>query len=340
MDLRIKAVNGNNVLYVENTNEEFSLFDGKLYKSIYNARFAKLISKRLLLLTIIVPLTGCSISNNVEAIPDDDVIYVSINQDNMISQVPLEEYLVGVVAAEMPASFGEEPLKAQAVAARTYALNKIAQGYILETTTFHQAYITEDEMRTLWGKDYDKYYNLVKKAVDSTIGEVLTYNNKLIDALYHSSNPGRTSNSEDYYTNNIPYLRSVESKYDYLMDNNHTYKYSLDEFKKALNIEDLTLNIGTNTIDNTVVLDVNLNGTTVSGTYLRSKLGLRSAYFSITVYNDEVIVNTKGYGHGVGMSQYGAYGMGMNGYNYSEILHHYYTDVELVNYNNDITYSK
>ncbi len=340
MDLRIKEINGNNVLFIENTNEEFSLFDGNLYKSIYNARFAKLISKKLLLLTIIVPLSGCSISNNVEAIPDGDVIYVSISRDNVITQIPLEEYLIGVVAAEMPASFGLEPLKSQAVAARTYALNKVSLGFVLETTTFHQAYITESEMRTLWGKDYDKYYNIVKDAVETTEGEVLTHNNKLIDALYHSSNPGRTSNSEDYYTNEIPYLRSVESKYDYLINNSHTYKYSIEEFKKNFDINDLTLNIDTNTVDNTIVLEVNINGVSLSGSYFRSKLGLRSAYFTITIVNDEVIVNTKGYGHGVGMSQYGAYGMGMNGYNYKEILHHYYTSVELVNYNNDITYSK
>ncbi len=340
MDLRIKEVNGNNVLYIENTNEEFSLFDGNLYKSIYNARFAKLISKKLLLLTIIVPLSGCNISNNVEAIPDDDVIYVSINHDNTVTQVPLEEYLIGVVAAEMPASFGEEPLKAQAVAARTYALNKVSLGYTLETTTFHQAYITDEEMRTLWNKDYDKYYNLIKNAVNDTSGEVLTHNNKLIDALYHSSNPGMTSNSEDYYSNEIPYLRSVESKYDYLINNNYTYRYSVDEFKKMLNIEDFTLNIETNAIDNTIVLEVTINGVGVSGSYMRSKLGLRSAYFNITVFNNEVVINTKGHGHGVGMSQYGAYGMSMNGYKYKEILHHYYTNVELVNYNNDITYSK
>ncbi len=340
MDLRIKEINGNNVLYIENTNEEFSIFDRQFYKSIYNARFAKILSRQLLLLTVVVPLAGCSVSKNIDVIPDDNIIYVSLNQDSSVSQIPLEEYLIGVVAAEMPASFGAEPLKAQAVAARTYALNKISQGIVLETTTFHQAYITEDEMRQIWGKEYEKYYNIVKDAVNSTNGEVLTYKKTLIDALYHASNPGRTTNSEDYYKNEIPYLRSVESKYDYIMNNNYTYRYSIEDFKKVFNIDDFELNIEYNSIDNTVITNISINGVMIPGASVRSKLGLSSAYFSINVYNGEVIIISKGNGHGVGMSQYGAYGMGINGHNYKEILHHYYTDVELVNYNIDVTYSK
>ncbi len=340
VDYRIKKVNGNNVLYVVNTNEEFSIFDSKLYKSIYNARFAKIISKKLTILTIIVPLAGCSVTTNVEAVPEGEIIYVSINEADGISEIPLDDYLIGVVAAEMPASFGTNALKAQAVAARTYALNKVAQGVILEITTLHQAYITEEQMRTLWGSDYDKYYKIVRKAVYDTTGEVLTYNSKLIDALYHASNPGMTSNSEDYYTDEIPYLRSVVSDYDYSMENSYTYTFQINDFKRFLNITDDEIIIEHNTIDNSIVLNMNINGTTYSGSYLRSKLGLRSAYFSIEVSDKEVIIESKGHGHGVGMSQYGAYGMSMNGHNYKEILHHYYTGVELVNYNNVTTYSK
>ena len=147
-----------------------------------------------------------------------------ISQSGQVIRLPLEQYLVGVVAAEMPVAFPLEALKAQAVAARTYTLRRIGirpagdnshpQGDICTDHNHCQAWIDKGEMQKRWGKSYDENYRKILVAVAQTTGQAIYYNNALIDPVYHSTSNGRTENSEDVWGTKVPYLRSVASGWD------------------------------------------------------------------------------------------------------------------------------
>ena len=249
--------------------------------------------------------------------------------DGSILNIELEEYLIGVVAAEMPASFNIEALKAQAVVARTYTLNSIKNGKKLTDTTSTQVYKSNNELKQLWGNSYEKYYKKIKEAVSNTNGKAIFYNNEYIDAVYHSTINGFTESSENVWGNSIPYLKSVESSWDKNVSSyEKTVEISLEEFYEVLELdmlEPLTFEIIHN--DSGRVRNIIINGKSISGTEFRTILKLRSADFRIELVNDKVIITTYGYGHGVGMSQYGANEMAKLGYNYSQIIKHYYTGV-------------
>ncbi len=238
----------------------------------------------------------------------------------------LEEYLIGVVGSEMPASFNIEALKSQAIAARTYALNKINNNQTVTDTTKDQVYKDNNQLKSLWGEGYDKYYQKVKQAVSETEGLVLTYDNKLISAVYHSTSNGFTENAEDVWGNSVPYLKAVSSTYDknassYLRQS--TFNYSDIDI---LNL-DSYINIVRDSSGN--VIQITVDNNVYTGVEFRNLLGLRSTDFDIIINNNTIEITTKGYGHGVGMSQYGANGMANNGYNYNQILKHYYTGVAI-----------
>lgn len=257
-----------------------------------------------------------------------DIIY----EDEVVN-LDLEEYVTGVVACEMPASFEIEALKAMAVAARTYALYKIEtnSNYKLSTTTKDQCYITIDSMKKKWGNDYDKYYNRIKTSVEDTKNEKMTYNNKTIIAFYFSISNGYTENCENVFSQKLDYLKSVDSKWD----SNYSYKEKTVEFdeKDFLNklgiSDDRIKSIDIDRSSTNRVNCITINGKEYRGTRFRSLLGLRSTDFEITNDNSKVYINTKGYGHGVGMSQYGANEMAKNGFTYDEILKYYYTGIEI-----------
>lgn len=274
--------------------------------------------------------------SNVDNNSNNNVTQPSVHQETMISvrrsngstiNISLEDYVVGVIAAEMPASFNSEALKSQAVVARTYALKAKSTGKILTDTVSTQAYIDENEMRNKWGSGYDTYHNKIKNAVESTRGEYLTYNGSYIEALYHSTNNGKTESSLDVFGNYYPYLISVSSEFDksassYL----RTTSMDINTFSSKLGID-----LNTNSIievisytDGSNIKEINIGGKTFTGKNVRESLGLRSADFDISVDGNNINITTRGFGHGVGMSQYGANGMANAGYNYQGILSHYY----------------
>ncbi len=259
--------------------------------------------------------------------------YVTIyRKKGTVEQIELEEYLVGVVAAEMPASFNSEALKAQAVLARTYALKKISKGEKLTDTVSTQAYIDKNEMQNKWGNEYSKYYNKIVSAVNSTKGQVVKYNGNYIEALYHSTSNGKTENAKEVWEQDIPYLKSVDSSWDkkttsYLKIENKEFNTLMKvlgiNFDKNTNIEILSRD------ESGRVSEVKVADKTYTGVEFRTLLNLRSADFDISVTDNGVEIITRGYGHGVGMSQYGANEMAKLGYNYKNIINHYYTNVKI-----------
>ena len=244
----------------------------------------------------------------------------------------MTDYLIGVVSSEMPASFNLEALKAQSVLARTYALKAKQTGKKLTDTVSTQSYIDIDQMKNKWGNSFNTYYNKIKNAVENTNEEYLSYNGNYIEALYHSTNNGKTESSLDVFGNYYPYLISVSSEYDknassYL----RTINMPLDTISNKLGLNlnnDSVISILSYT-DGGNIKEININGNNFSGKKVRELLGLRSADFDISISDNNANITTRGYGHGVGMSQYGANGMANAGYSYKDILSHYYPGTTL-----------
>lgn len=249
-----------------------------------------------------------------------------------IINLNMTDYLIGVVSSEMPASFNLEALKAQSVLARTYALKAKQTGKKLTDTVSTQSYIDIDQMKNKWENSFNTYYNKIKNAVENTNGEYLSYNGNYIEALYHSTNNGKTESSLDVFGNYYPYLISVSSEYDknassYL----RTINMPLDTISNKLGLNlnnDSVISILSYT-DGGNIKEININGNNFSGKKVRELLGLRSADFDISISDNNANITTRGYGHGVGMSQYGANGMANAGYSYKDILSHYYPGTTL-----------
>lgn len=271
--------------------------------------------------------------NEVSEVVVDNNIYVSVRRsDGRVVSLELEDYVTGVVGAEMPALFNSEALKAQAVIARTYALKANSMGRTLSDNESTQSYKDNGELAGIWGSNYSSYYSKIKDAVNSTKGIYLTYNGNYIEAVYHSTSNGRTEDSSNVWGNSYPYLVSVDSVYD---NSNPSFSIS-----KSFSYSDISSKLGINVSSNTEfnilgytsggrVSSISVDGTEFSGVSFRSMLGLRSADFDIVKNDEGVVITTRGYGHGVGMSQYGANGMGKAGYSYSDILLHYYPGVSI-----------
>lgn len=259
---------------------------------------------------------------------------VDILRDGKIETLDLEEYIIGVVAAEMPASFEKEALKAQAVASRSYALfkkNNNRGSYDLTDDTNTQSYIDEGEMQKKWGSDYEKYYTKIKDAVLDTKGQVATHRGEIIEALYFSMSSGMTQDAEMVFGAKEDYLKSVISEYDNETLRNFKVEknFGLEEFKTLLNlscdeikIDDITRN------ESDYVSSMTICDKRFTGIEMRQILSLRCAAFDIDI-DDNITITTYGYGHGVGMSQYGANGYAKAGYTHEEILKHYYQNIEI-----------
>ena len=255
-----------------------------------------------------------------------------------IEKVPLEEYVVGVVAGEMPASFEEEALKAQSVASRTYVLKKMINNtdgeYDVVDTVSNQVYLDEDELKDKWGDNYTKYINKVREAVNETSMEYLEYEGEIIDAMYFSTSNGYTEDSGVVFQKSLPYLQSVESEWDEEVAKAFytSESMSLQEFYERLGLEyeeELVVEVLERSESNRVV-SLKINDVEFKGIDVYNKVGLRSCDFEFVLVGNNVEINTKGYGHVVGMSQYGAQGMAKEGYTYKEILEHYYVGTDLV----------
>lgn len=257
--------------------------------------------------------------------------------NDTIENIDLEEYLIGVLAAEMPASFHEEALKAQAVASRSYALYKMnhntGNSYDILTNVTNQSYITKEEMKEKWGKDYEFYLNKITNAVKDTQKEVMYYDNQVIEAFYFAMSNGTTEDAQSVFSENLPYIKSVESSWDNETLKNFIVKQSFtkQKFCELLNLISCnTINIDNINRSNTGrVNKITINNQEFLGTEIRSKLNLRSTDFNMEIEQENINITTKGYGHGVGMSQYGANGMAKEGYTYKEILNYYYKDITI-----------
>jgi len=262
-------------------------------------------------------------------------INVKNTKTNTIESLELEEYIIGVVAAEMPASFQEDALKAQAIASRTYAIYKMNNSneeYDVVTDVSNQSYITIDNMKDKWKEDFNLYYEKIKNAVLDTKGKVMTYNNEVIESYYFAMSNGYTESASLVFSEDRDYLESVESSYD-----NKTIKNFevIKEFDTKDFCEKLEINCNDIIISNIKRSETNrvnyitINNTTFKGTEFRTKLSLRSTDFQIENKDSKIIITTRGYGHGVGMSQYGANGMAKDGYSYEEILKYYYKNIKI-----------
>ncbi|MBM7551743.1 stage II sporulation protein D [Thalassobacillus pellis] len=255
-----------------------------------------------------------------------------------VETVPLEDYVARVVASEMPADFEMEALKAQALAARTYIVKHYTSGEKVSgkadvtDTVQHQVYKNTQELRNLWKEDFEEKMTKINSAVKNTAGEILTYKNQPIFAAFFSTSNGFTENSEDYWPNPIPYLKSVESPWD---ENSPKF---LDQ--KVISVQDAEAKLGVDfpqNINNTKITltdskrvnNITVGGETLSGREVREKLELRSTDFTIDKKDGHLIFTTRGYGHGVGMSQYGANGMAKQGKDYKDIVKHYYKGTEI-----------
>ncbi|MEH6942837.1 stage II sporulation protein D [Bacillus sp. JJ722] len=274
---------------------------------------------------------------------DQSVVEVAVlrSADNKVSKLPLEKYIVGVVAAEMPAEFELEALKAQALTARTYIVNhmmngssnKALKGADVTDTVDDQVYKSDDELKAQWGADYNWKYKKVAQAVLETEGQIITYGGKPITATFFSTSNGFTENSEAIWPSPYPYLKSVESPWDKQSPKFYDRKVvSVEQFEKSLGVNIKDKNSIGSIIKRTPgkrVASVKINGKVISGKDVREKLGLRSSDFSWERKGDSIIITTKGYGHGVGMSQYGANGMAKEGKNYEQIVKHYYSGIQI-----------
>lgn len=304
-------------------------------------------------LVVVTPVLHAELSESEEPaepltiIPGavDSAETVRVLDGDTVKKMTLAEYLVGVVRAEMPATFEREALRAQAVAARTYTLYKIENGGnhgdtadVCTDSTCCQAYISEEAARANWGSHADDYEAKIEDAVYSTDGQAILYDGQPILAAFHSSSPGQTRSAGEVWLNDLPYLQSVSSpeKGDAIPNYYSRVEFTAAEFKKkvlaAYPEADLSGSIGSwlcNAVTDSSgsIVTVKVGGVTTKGGSLRSALGLRSACFEWEVQDKKLVFFVTGFGHGVGMSQYGANQMAKDGSDYREILTHYYTGV-------------
>ncbi len=264
-------------------------------------------------------------------------VRVKREETNTVEVVPFEDYVVGVLAGEMPVNFELEALKAQAVAARTYVMKKMSdnknEDYDIVDTVQNQVYINDEELKNKWKDKYQERINKVKQAVLETKSEYLSYNGKVIEAFFFSTSVGKTENSEEVFKQALPYLRSVDSTWDEEVSPvfNDSKEYSLQEFFERLNLK-YSDQVNVEILDTTStgrIKKIKINDKKFTGSEVYKSLNLRSTFFNINQVGSNVIINTKGYGHGVGMSQYGALAMAKKGYKYDEILKYYYQNVQI-----------
>lgn len=292
------------------------------------------------LLVIIIPFLFVNIFVKTDEIKfkymTNNIIRVKDEKTGVITEIPFEEYIKGVVASEMPATFELEALKAQAVASRSYAMYQMTatkdKEYDVVNTTANQVYLTDEQLKENWKEKYSENINKIKKAIAETSGEYLTYNGEVANAMFFSTSVGATENSEEVFVTALPYLRSVDSVWDEASPKyTDTYTFTLEDFYQKLNLP-FNQNLKVEIISKTStgrIKTLKINGEEIQGRDFASKLNLRSNYFEIIQNENNITITTKGFGHGVGMSQYGANGMAKEGYKYDQILKHYYQNTEI-----------
>ena len=279
--------------------------------------------------------------------PPGITVHLYLKEEKKTIPLDLEEYVKGVVAAEMPAEFGLEALKAQAVAARTVTVRRMKRfggtGYptvpgadLSNDVGDSQAWLSRKQLIAKWGLwGYRRYWRKINVAVEATAGLIITYDGRPIDALYHSTSGPRTANAEEIWGTSVPYLKSVPCPFG-----QHSPRYQQE---KVFTVQELLSALGMvgerpaggfvlRTLKRTPsgrVHTMQIGAEVFPGTELRSRLGLASTNFTVHLRDGKVVFTTVGNGHGVGLCQYGADGMAQAGKTFQEILHYYYQGVEL-----------
>lgn len=288
----------------------------------------------LLIVIILIPVSLISFPKKTNfSMPEDDGllekkdIYVNYNDNKLL----LDDYVYGVVGAEMPATFSKEALKAQILAARTFTLNKLIKNPDYIFSNNDQAYYSDTELQSRWQDKYQEYSDYIKTLIKETEEEIIIYNNKPIEAFYFAMSNGYTSSAKEVFGINEDYLISVTSELENesLAKFKQEKEFNYNEFIQKL---DLSIPITISNIErdeSNRVKSIIINNKTFTGVEIRKKLDLRSTDFNIYLLNDKIKIETKGYGHGVGLSQYGANELAKQGYNYKEIIKHYYNNVEI-----------
>ena len=274
------------------------------------------------------------------AVHHDRDVTLTIQDGGTTEQMTLERYLTGVVRGEMPASFEMEALRAQAAAERSYVYYQLAAGR--KDHTCCSAYLSETAAREKWGGDFAPWNTRVEQAVSDTDGQVVLYNGRPILAVFHSSSAGRTAAAGDVWSGDLPYLVSVDSPEGEETVPNYysTVTFTAAEAKEKLLAAHPELKLS-GTPDRWFgaaaengsgrVETVSVGGTDIEGTELRRIFGLRSACFTVAADSESVTFRVTGYGHGVGMSQYGANQLAREGKTWQEILEWYYTGATVGN---------
>ena len=276
------------------------------------------------------------------------VIKLLHTASNTVEEIGLDTYLLGVVSAEMPASFEEEALKAQAVVARTYTIYTIEHNGqkhdgadVCDSSKCCQAWISKEDRLNKWdAKLQDEYWSKIENAVNSTAGKVITYEGDVIDAFFHSNSGGKTEVPVNVWGgSNYPYLQTVETAgEDAYSQYSSEVLITKDEFEKKIKQRHENFQIHYDDEDAIKVLEyteanrvktIKVGNLKLSGVEIRTLLGLKSAQFEVSVEKEKIRFVVKGYGHGVGMSQTGADSMAKSGANYEEIIKHFYSNVQI-----------
>lgn len=290
-----------------------------------------------------------------EVVFDDDIsepyLVLDINS-GQVMEVPVREYVIGAVCAEMPASFEPEALKAQAVAAHTYAerqrrisrnspKKELCGADFSNDTSKYQGYFTDSQIKHYFGENYDEYYGKISAACDEVVDCILTYQDEPIIAAFHSMSAGMTESAENAWGTAVDYLVPVDSSADKTAPKYEEEVRVTQSFLKS-RLEDVFTGVElgedasrwimpAERSDSGTVLTAVLGDKTVTGNEIRTALGLRSADFQVRIEGNDAVITTKGFGHGVGMSQYGANAMAKEGKTWQEILAHYYPGSEIKN---------
>ncbi len=279
----------------------------------------------------------------------DSTHSISVSIQGDIREMDLEDYVAGVTAAEMPAAFPMEALKAQAIAARTFAAFRQQQGSdeshpdadVCDDYTHCAAYLDLDtQSKHQWGSRADEWRAKIEQAVEETSGQIVTYQGEPITAVFHAACSEETESAEDVWGAVVPYLVSVDSSGDDACpDYTSSVTFGAEEFRQRMLTQYDTINLTGRPetwftkwkrADSGNVLSCTVGGVKAKGTTLRKLLGLRSTNFTVSTTETSITFETTGYGHAVGMSQYGAKAMAEEGHSCEEILTHYYTDTEIV----------
>lgn len=289
-----------------------------------------------------------------QPLPVTDDLTVKLYRDDLeaLVELPLEAYVQGVVAAEMPAAFHPQALQAQAVVARTYAVRRLAlfggrgcdrhpEADLCSDPATGQAYMDEAQLRDRWGPfRYWYYRRRIQEAVNATKGEILVFDGAPIDAVYHSTSGGHTENAAAVWGQPVPYLVGVPSPYEEGSPRlQQEFTFTLADLAARLDMpatvirqrlaagEEVITVLETGVSGRPVTLSI--AGSTMPAVEFRQRLDLPSTWFTHHWHDGRLILQVKGYGHGVGMSQYGAQGMAQEGFDYKAILAHYYRGAHL-----------